>query len=826
MQDFLLIWLDVHIDESNNEDYRNYITKLRRIVNTIDTFTQAYKCVDFLSETKNEKAFLIVSGALGEQVVPLIHDMSQLDSIYIFCDDESRHEQWAKKWSKVKGVFTEIDLICQTLQQAIRQYDHDSMPMSFISTTDISSIFKAENLDQLEPAFMYTQLFKEIFLEIDYNDTQAIHDLVVYIREQSKDNPPQLETITKFERDFHKYTPIWWYTCEYFLYSILNRALRTLEVDTILKMGFFICHLHRQIAELHRQQSSDFRVPFTIYRGQGLSEVDFTKLQQSKGGLMSFNNFLSTSIDRDISFLFADSNRYNPNSVGILFEITIDQSIPANPFALIDKVSHYKNEKEILFSMHTVFRIGEITQIDENTRLWQVKLTMTSDDDPQLSKLTALMQKDTAGTTGWRRLGQLLIKAGNFDKVEEVYRMLLDQAEGDTDRAHIYHQLGYAKDHQGDYQQAILFCEKTLEICQKNFPPNHPHVASSYNNIAAVYDNMGEYSKAFLFYKKALEIQQEILPSNHSNLATSYENIGAVNDTMGEYSEALSFYGKALEIRQINLPPNHPLLGTSYNNIGVVFRNMGEYSKTLSFYEKALEIRQRSLPPNHPSLATSYNNIGEVYQNMGEYSKALLFYEKALEIQQKILPLNHPSLATSYNNIGEVNRNMSQYSKALSFYEKALEIRQKSLPSNHSDLAISYNNIAGVYHNIGEYSKALSFYEKALEIRQKTLPSNHSDMAISYNNIAGIYYAMSQYSKALSLYEKAQEIKEKTLPPNHSSLATSYNNIAWVYNNMAEYSKAVSFFEKALSIWERALPPTHPNLTACIKNLEIAKKKL
>ena len=45
---------------------------------------------------------------------------------------------------------------------------------------------------------------------------------------------------------------------------------------------------------------------FTVYRGQGLSKTDFDQLIKTKGGLMSFNNFLSTSINRKISLEFAE----------------------------------------------------------------------------------------------------------------------------------------------------------------------------------------------------------------------------------------------------------------------------------------------------------------------------------------------------------------------------------------------------------------------------------------------------------------------------------------------------------------------------------------
>jgi hypothetical protein len=41
-----------------------------------------------------------------------------VDSIFIFCGNKKRHEEWAEEWSKTKGVFTEIKPICETLKQA------------------------------------------------------------------------------------------------------------------------------------------------------------------------------------------------------------------------------------------------------------------------------------------------------------------------------------------------------------------------------------------------------------------------------------------------------------------------------------------------------------------------------------------------------------------------------------------------------------------------------------------------------------------------------------------------------------------------------------
>jgi len=104
-QNVVVIWLDKNIDEDNSTDCRNTIVQLRSVVNTVRTFTDADKCNQFLESMNNEKACMIISGSMGLGIVPRIHDMFQVDSIFIFCGNKERYEQWANDYSKIKGVF-------------------------------------------------------------------------------------------------------------------------------------------------------------------------------------------------------------------------------------------------------------------------------------------------------------------------------------------------------------------------------------------------------------------------------------------------------------------------------------------------------------------------------------------------------------------------------------------------------------------------------------------------------------------------------------------------------------------------------------------------
>jgi hypothetical protein len=95
MQNVLLIWLDNKID-NNNEDCRNTVTELRRVVNEVNTYTDGDQCIQFIDTITNNKVCMIISGSLGQLIVPRVHNMSQLDSIFIFCGNKACHEQWTK----------------------------------------------------------------------------------------------------------------------------------------------------------------------------------------------------------------------------------------------------------------------------------------------------------------------------------------------------------------------------------------------------------------------------------------------------------------------------------------------------------------------------------------------------------------------------------------------------------------------------------------------------------------------------------------------------------------------------------------------------------
>lgn len=608
-----LIWLDSNIDE-NSTDCQNTISQLQQVISSVNIFTDGEACIRFVKNIADAQACLIISGTLGERIVPQIHNLIQVDSIFIFCNNKTYHEKWVKNWPKIKGVFTEIKSICTAVKMTARQSEQDSISMSFVDTNVTLS------KDQIEPSFMYTTILKEILLTIQFEE-QHIRDYIEYCRNMFANNPNELKLIDKFESQHRTKSAVWWYTYECFLYVMLNRALRQMDGNIIIKMGFFITYLHQQIDELYREQlkAGKFNKSFIVYRGQKMAKVEFEKLQKIKNGLLSFNNFLSTSKKREIGMNFASSNDIvHSDNVGILFVMTIEPHQSTTSFASVAHISDFgTSEDEILFAMHSVFRINEIKPMNEHQNVYQVNLTLTTDKDKDLQILTDRIREECApNSKGWFRVALVLNKMGQFETAQQVYEMLLEQETVEKEKAVIFNQLGQMMRQRGKYKEAICFYEKDLEISQKTLSPNHPELAVSYNNIGVVYEEMHDYTNALLYYEKALKIKQQTLPSNHLDFAGSYNNIGNVYDEMGEYAKAISSYEQALVIKQQSLPQTHPSLATTYNNLGTTYERMKNYSKARSCFEKAVDIAQKSLPATHPTLKKCQNDLERIKTKM------------------------------------------------------------------------------------------------------------------------------------------------------------------------------------------------------------------
>jgi hypothetical protein len=119
--EFIIVWI---IEEEAD-------VILNRIRNSIKIFHNANACINYIQNAKNENIFLVMSYLLIEEIIAQVHDLPQLNSIYIVDPTSSSTEG---RYCKVKGIFSNISSLDEHLTESIRTAEENTIPISILSS--------------------------------------------------------------------------------------------------------------------------------------------------------------------------------------------------------------------------------------------------------------------------------------------------------------------------------------------------------------------------------------------------------------------------------------------------------------------------------------------------------------------------------------------------------------------------------------------------------------------------------------------------------------------------------------------------------------------
>jgi tetratricopeptide (TPR) repeat protein len=378
---------------------------------------------------------------------------------------------------------------------------------------------------------------------------------------------------------------------------------------------------------------------------------EFKKLKKSIGGLLSFNSFLSTSANRDVSLRFAQRSLNQDGSVAVLFEIHIDPAIQTVPFASLHGISYYQSENEILFSMHSIFRILDIEHM--HNRIWNIKLKLTNDSDPKLRSLTDFIRKEIIGPNAIHRLASFMIQVKEWDKAKEVFEIILDNKlpKNANELSYIEHNLGWIYQEKNNVEQALMHYQKSIDLDKTYLPEDHPQFAPTYANLALLFEKQGNFDLAMKYYRHALTIELKSSSPDQKKIASRYMNMGDLLRQLGRLEEARKSVKTALNIRLSILPSTHPDLALTYGHLFDICLSMEDYGTALEYAKESLRIKQKSHPANDFQIAVAHNNISAALDKLGRYGEALKEAETAVRIGKHTYPLGHPEMRVFENSL-------------------------------------------------------------------------------------------------------------------------------------------------------------------------------
>jgi len=232
------------------------------------------------------------------------------------------------------------------------------------------------------------------------------------------------------------------------------------------------------------------------------------------------------------------------------------------------------------------------------------------------------------------------------DKQLELFTLINDT----NSIATVYHRIGSFYKYRSDYEQALDYFLKSLDLKRK--VGNELGISYAYIGIANVFINWKKYEEAIKYYKFSLNASEQV--SDTIGIASSYTGMGNVYTQINNIPIALKNHKKAYKYYlAIN---DYEGIALSLLNLGDIYIKTKEYDKALKVYNEALKI---TIEKNYKIRTTLiYNKIAQINMIEENYNLAIEYYNKSLIIAKetnyrKVIVTDYEGLAKSYKQIGK-----------------------------------------------------------------------------------------------------------------------------------------------------------------------------
>jgi hypothetical protein len=396
-EDVTLIWFDENINK--RDDLVDTKLLLQTTNNYVLHCADKETCLRTIELIKNEKIILVLSGKCARDILEQIHSYEKIDSIFIFCYRSERYDFLRNQFSKLVNIHKCHEKLFADLNEQIKQLR---------SHLEAFSLFNPKthlrHLTATSAEFLWFLLLKNALMRLPIN-TSPKTEMINQCRSYYRNNSKQLEDIAEFEKTYHSSDAIYWYSRSLFVSHLVNKALRTEDMDLLYLFRFFIIDLSQNLRLLAAAQSSIHNEILHLKRGLTLSNDEIDEILSNIGNYISPNGFMSASRCSEVANIFGTN---------VIFEIEVDTRL--NICANIEKLSAFPDEREVLFDLGSVFRIDDV-YFDKEIKRWLVKITAIPDGEQFTENVLQLNNIDRPEIF----FGELIYLTGHYD---QAYRYL------------------------------------------------------------------------------------------------------------------------------------------------------------------------------------------------------------------------------------------------------------------------------------------------------------------------------------------------------------------------------------------------------------------
>ena len=198
-------------------------------------------------------------------------------------------------------------------------------------------------------SFLFFQLFKSALKTLPKNSESKKFFISKY-RNYYGGNSEVSKELEQFAGNYKSQSALQWYLNDSFLTRLINKALRTENINSLCSLHFYIVDLSKELEkQFDKFRKENPKGNFQVYRAFQIPKDQMTIFEDNIGNLILTNGYLPTTRDRQLA-LNAIQKRVNHENV--LFQYTVDLTqVKSIIFADISSFNRSSEKDHILFDL-------------------------------------------------------------------------------------------------------------------------------------------------------------------------------------------------------------------------------------------------------------------------------------------------------------------------------------------------------------------------------------------------------------------------------------------------------------------------------------------
>ncbi len=339
---------------------------------------------------------------------------------------------------------------------------------------------------------------------------------------------------------------------------------------------------------------------------------------------------------------------------------------------------------------------------------------------------------------------------GNLERAEELHRRQLELCDPDDwpGLALACHNLGSLLSDQRAFEEASELLERSLDLRQRDLPPDHPRILSTKNELGFVRMKLRRFSDAFALFEELSTAFERTLGETHEHTLAVQANVAWALVELERFVEAEE-QARAVISRESSVvqQPGHPVPLMARVHLVKSLAGQGKLLEAAAAADESMNFATYA-PGFHRTSAMSARQ--DVLERLEEAVGSLA---DELEEARSLHGGYDASTVSKVCELAAMQRALGRSEDALILVEEALREREESSP----EAAVE---IGGLQHELGLCLLDLEVHEEAEAVLRQALASYEASLGIDDPRTQALIHDLVRCLEARGQRPEAQEYRQ------------------------------------------------------------------